>query len=233
MAKQTAKQAEQGEGVLGALFFEMENAALGARRIRYEVLAGIFKEQGIGFEPVEYSRWCLGRPEAYMPGLLKRKEYTAAGPEQVIERLRGETLSRLMQKDCLLDEGLSAWLEQAHEEKAAIAALTSLPQDAAEGVASRLNLEKWGVKVMSAGEGIGYAHPEAWMRAAKSVGRLPQGCLALTTASAFTQAALTAGCAVVAVPDEFTAWEDFSGAEKVLESLKDASFHDCAQQSKY
>ena len=92
-----AKQNEQCDGVCGALFFEMENVALGARKIRYEVLAGIFKEQGIGFEPVEYSRWCLGRPEAYMPGLLKRKGYTAAGPEQVIERLRGETLSRLMQ----------------------------------------------------------------------------------------------------------------------------------------
>jgi len=227
-----ANHTEHGEGARGALFFEMENVALGARRIRYEVLAGILKEQGIAFEPVEFSRWCLGSPEVYMPGLLTQKGYTAASPEQVVERLRGETLSRLMQKDCLLDEGLAAWLDAAVAAKSAIGALTSLPQDAADGVAARLNFDKWGVRVLSS-EGKGYSHPEAWLRAAKSVGRAPQTCLALTTGSTFSQAALMAGFTVVAVPDEFTEFEDFSGVERVCPSLKGVSYDDCRKQTNY
>ncbi|MBR6022580.1 MAG: HAD family phosphatase [Kiritimatiellae bacterium] len=229
-----AKQAQENEGALTALFFEMENAALGARGIRYEVLAGILKEQKIGLEPVEFSRWCLGMPEAYMAGLLKRKGYTAAAPEQVIERLRGETLSRLMQKDCVIDDGLAGWLDAAAARKMSIVAVTALPQEAADGVAGRLHFEKWGVKVLSGGEGgKGYCHPESWIRAAKAAGRLPQSCLAVATGAGYAQAALTAGCAVVAVPDRFTEFEDFSGAMRVCGSLKELDFAECIRQSNY
>lgn len=227
-----SNQTERNEGARGALVFEMENAALGARRIRYEVLAGILKEQDIGFEPVEYSRWCLGAPEIYMAAFLAKKGYSATGPEQVIERLRGETLSRLMQKDCMMDEGLEEWLNEAAAGKAAIAALTSLPQDAADSVASRLHLDKWGVRVLSS-EGKGYSHPEAWLRAAKAVGRAPQVCLALTTGATFSQAALMAGFTVVAKPDEFTEFEDFSGVARVCSTLKGVSFDECRRQTNY
>lgn len=227
-----AKQTQGNDGMLGALFFEMENAALGARKIRYEVLSGILGEQKIGLEPVEFSRWCLGSPEGYMAGLLKRKGYTAAAPEQVIERLKGETLSRLMQKDCVVDEGLAAWLDAALERKMAMLAVTSLPQEAAEGVAERLHFDKWGVKVQPASD-ASYAYPEAWLRAAASAGRAPQACLAVTTGAAWAQAALTAGCPVVAMPDEFTEFEDFSGALRVCRSLKELDFGECIRLSNY
>ena len=228
-----AKQTQGNEGTLTALFFEMENAALGARKIRYEVLAGILQEQKIGLELVEYSRWCLGVPEGWMAGLLKRKGYTAANAAQVIERLKGETLSRLMQKDCVVDEGLAAWLEAAHARKMAVVAVTSLPQEAAEGVAGRLHFDKWGVKVLPGVEGKGYGHAESWVRAATAAGRLPEACLAVTTGAAWAQAALTAGCAVVAVPDEFTAFEDFSCAARVCGSLKELDFEACIRRSNY
>ena len=42
MAKIEEQQAE-GASSKSALIFEMDNVALGARRIRYEVLAGILK----------------------------------------------------------------------------------------------------------------------------------------------------------------------------------------------
>ena len=129
-----AKSNEQKER--GGLVFEMENLALHARRIRYEVLAGIFNEQQIAFSEVEFSRYCLGRPDDYLPALLEKVGYTSAPATMVAERLRGETLSRLMQKTATIDATLKLWLDEAKKRGMPIAAVTSLPQEAADSVAA-------------------------------------------------------------------------------------------------
>ena len=228
-----AKQTEQNDGVRRALFFEMETVALGARRIRFEVLKRILQEQRIGLEPVEFSRWCLGSPDAYMESFLARKGYDLSTPAQVAERLRGETLSRLMQKDCLMNPDLVPWLDQALASHANIAAITALPQEPAEAIAQRLHFEKWGVQVVACGENRSYRHPETWISAAAHVGRSPQASLAIVTGADFAEASLMAGFAVVAVPDEFTEFQDFSGVLRVCSSLKDATFDECKLQSNY
>lgn len=213
------------------LIFELETAALGARRIRFEVLKGIFGEQGIGFAEAEYSRFCLGRPEGYMADLLERKGYTAAGPEQVTERLRGETLSRLMQKDCQLEAGVKEWLDAAAEHGAAIVAATNLPMEAAEGLSERLGLGQWHVGLCSsAGLDKGWGEPEGWQHAAQSTGRHAANALAVTTGAAYARAALAAGCHVVAVPDEFTDFEDFGGVDFVASSLTELKADECFEQ---
>ena len=112
----TVKKEEQAEGVSAksALIFEMDNVALGARRIRYEVLSGILKEQKISLSPILFSRHCLHpAPSVYMPGFLAAMKYTAATPDQVVERLTNETTSRLMQKTTVVSDGLAKWLDAA------------------------------------------------------------------------------------------------------------------------
>ena len=223
---------EQQEGGRGVLIFEMETVALGARRIRYEVLSRIFGEQGLSLSGAEFSRFCLGCPKEYMPTLLERKGYTAAGPEQVTERLRGETLSRLMQKDCQMDAGLKAWLDAVSERGMAIVAASCLPMDAAEGVAERLGFGQWHVQICSgAGMEKGWDTPEGWQHAAQSTGRHASSALAVTTGAAFARAALAAGCHVVAVPDEFTDFEDFGGVDFLASSLAELKANDCFEQA--
>ena len=213
------------------MIFEMETVALGARRIRYEVLSRILGEQGLSLPEAEFSRFCLGCPKEYMPALLERKGYTAAGPEQVTERLRGETLSRLMQKDCQLDEGLKAWLDAASERGMAIVAASCLPMDAAEGVAERLGFGQWHVQICAgAGMEKGWDTPEGWQHAAQSTGRHASAALAVTTGAAFARAALAAGCHVVAVPDGFTDFEDFGGVDFLAPSLSELKANDCFEQ---
>lgn len=222
---------EQQETARGVLIFEMETVALGARRIRYEVLSRILGEQGLTLSEAEFSRFCLGCPKAYMPALLERKGYTAAGPEQVTERLRGETLSRLMQKDCQLDAGLKAWLDAASERGMAIVAASCLAADAAEGVAERLGFNQWHVQICAgAGMEKGWDTPEGWQHAAQSTGRHASGALAVTTGAAFARAALAAGCHVVAVPDDFTDFEDFGGVDFLAPSLSELKANDCFEQ---
>ena len=220
----TVKKEEQAEGVSAksALIFEMDNVALGARRIRYEVLSGILKEQKISLSPILFSRHCLHpAPSVYMPGFLAAMKYTAATPEQVVDRLMGETTSRLMQKTTVISDGLIRWMDAALARGAAIACASMLPQASAEGVAAHLNFDRWGVKVFSASPADkGFPHAENWLRMAKAVGRNPKRCLAVVSSMATTKTALAAMMNVVVVTDEFTEYQDFCGANLVCADLK-------------
>ena len=221
----TANKEEQVEGASAksALLFEMDNVALGARRIRYEVLVGILKEQRIELTPILFSRYCLHpSPSVYMPEFLKAMKYTAATPEQVVERLGGETTSRLMQKATLISDGLIKWMEASQSRGAAIACVSMLPQASADAVAAHLGFDRWGVKVFS---GLpadkGFPRSEHWLRMAKAIGRNPKRCLAIVSSMATAKTALAAMMNVVAVTDEFTEYQDFCGANLVCSDLKE------------
>jgi beta-phosphoglucomutase-like phosphatase (HAD superfamily) len=220
-----AKKEEPVEGASAksAMIFEMDNVALGARRIRYEVLAGILKEQRIELTPILFSRYCLHpAPAIYMPAFLAAMKYTAATPEQVVERLINETTSRLMQKTTLISDGLVKWMEAAQARGAAIACASMLPLASAEGVADHLGFDRWDVKVFSGAPGDkGFPHAENWLRMAKALGRNPKRCLAIVSNMATTKTALAAMMHVAVVTDEFTEYQDFCGANLVCSDLKE------------
>ena len=220
-----AKKEEQVEGASArsALIFEMDNVALGARRIRYEVLAGILKEQRIELTPIQFSRYCLHpAPSMYMPAFLAAMKYTAATPEQVVERLVNETTSRLMQKTTVISDGIIKWMEAAQARGAAVACVSMLPLASAEGVAAHLGFERWGVKVFSGSPADkGFPHAENWLRMAKAIGRNPKRCLAIVSSMSTTKTALAAMMHAVVVTDEFTEYQDFCGANLVCSDLKE------------
>ena len=217
------EQAPEGASAKSALIFEMDNVALGARRIRYEVLAGILKEQRITLTPIQFSRYCLHpAPAVYMPGFLAAMKYTAATPEQVAERLLNETTSRLMQKSTAISDGLAKWLDAAVGRGAACACASMLPLVSAEAVAEHLGFGRWGVKVFSGAPGDkGFPHAENWIRIAKAIARNPKRCLAIVSSMATTKTALAATMNVVVVTDEFTEYQDFCGANLVCSDLKE------------
>lgn len=222
MAKTEEQQAE-GASSKSALIFEMDNVALGARRIRYEVLAGILKEQGIELTPILFSRYCLHPcPSVYMPAFLAAMKYTAATSEQVVERLINETTSRLMQKTTVISDGLIKWMDAAVARGAALACASMLPLASAEGVAAHLGFDRWGVKVFSGSPADkGFPHAENWLRMAKAIGRNPKRCLAIVSSMSTTKTALAAMMHVAVVTDEFTEFQDFCGANLVCADLKE------------
>ncbi len=222
MAK-NEEQVLEGASVKSALLFEMDSVALGARKIRYEVLAGIMKEQRIELTPILFSRYCLHpAPSIYMPEFLAAMKYTAATPEQVVDRLNNETTSRLMQKTTMISDGLIKWMDAALARGAIVACASMLPQASADAVAAHLNFDRWGVKVFS---GLpadrGFPRAEHWLRMAKAIGRNPKRCLAIVSSMATTKTALAAMMNVVVVTDEFTEYQDFCGANLVCSDLKE------------
>ena len=232
-ANKEEQQPTEGASAKSALLFEMDNVALGARQIRYEVLARILKEQRIELTPIQFSRFCLHpAPQVYMPAFLAAMKYTAATPEQVVERLLGETTSRFMQKTTVISEGLIKWMDAAQARGAAIACVSMLPQASAETVAAHLGFDRWNVAVISGLPSVDKAFPRAehWLRMAKAVGRNPKRCLSIVSSMATAKSALAAMMHVVAVTDAFTEYQDFCGANLVCSDLKEVDPNEFFEQ---
>lgn len=223
MAKKDV-QPEEGVSAKSALLFEMDSVALGARKIRYEVLAGILKEGGVALTPILFSRYCLHpAPATYMTKFLAKMKFTGAKPEQVEKRLVHETTSRLMQKNTLIRDGLIKWIEAARARGAAVGCVSMLPQESADAVAAHLGFDRWDVQVYSGLPEVDKAFPRAehWLRMAKAMGRAPKRCLTIVSSMAAAKTALAAMMNVVAVPDEFTEYQDFCGCNLVCAELKE------------
>ena len=232
-ANKEEQQPTEGASAKSALLFEMDNVALGARHIRYEVLARILKEQRIELTPTLFARHCLHpAPQVYMPAFLAALKYTAATPDQVVERLIGETTSRFMQKTTVISEGLIQWIEAAQARGAAVACVSMLSQASADTVAAHLGFDRWNVKVISGLPSVDKAFPRAehWLRMAKAVGRNPKRCLAIVSSMATAKTALAAMMHVAAVTDQYTEYQDFCGANLVCSDLKEVDPNEFFEQ---
>jgi beta-phosphoglucomutase-like phosphatase (HAD superfamily) len=204
-----------------ALIFEFDDLALGARAIRYEILKGIFGEQGIAFPEPLFLRNCLATlPNAFIPSLVEALQYTSATPEQVAKRLVGETTSRLMQKDASIRADLIPWLDAAASRNFAVVGVSILPS--AESIAQHLDFARWNTRlVIATPNDKSLQQTDLWLRAAKTAERNPKNCLAIVSSAESAKGALAAGMNAIAVPDAFTDFQDFGGANAVCESLKD------------
>lgn len=204
-----------------ALIFELDDVALEARAIRYDILQGILKEQKIDFPAPCFSRYCLEAfPSTYLPSLLQTLAYTAASAEQVNKRLLSETTSRLMQKDTTIRANLIPWLDAAAARQFSIVGLSILPD--ADAIAEHLDFARWGTRILvPAPSDKPFPHPDLWLRAAKAAGRNPKNTLAIVSSEDSAKGALAAGMNVIAIPDSFTDFQDFSGVNCLCESLSD------------
>lgn len=204
-----------------ALVFEFDDIALGARAIRYEILKGIFGEQGIAFPEPLFVRNCLqSLPHVYLPALVDALQYTSASAEQVAKRLVGETTSRLMQKDASVRVDLVPWLDAAHSHGFNVVGVSILPS--AESIAQHLDFARWNTRlVVASPNDKTLQQTDLWLRAAKAAERNPKNCLAIVSSAESAKGALAAGMNVLAVPDAFTDFQDFGGANAVCDSLKD------------
>lgn len=221
---QAASPSEAGKTFEG-LFFEMDNVALSGRRARYEVLKSILAERRITLEPVMFSRYCLhSSPAHFMGNFLKNMNYTGATAEEVIERLYREVADLLMRGPAPVNPGLVKFMDKAVSMGADIGGISMLPPASAEAISEKLNLNKWNVKLVVFQQ-VEKNFPSAdnWLKLGKTLNKNPRRCLAITSSMASSKSALAAGLKCIAVPDEFTAFQDFSGVNQVAENLADVN----------
>lgn len=208
-----------------AVFFELEGAATHVRRAEYDALCNVITDASTPMTALHYARHCLNRsPSAYLKGLLSTLGAKAKDVAALAKEIENGASIFLTSEKATLNPQVAGIVDEALKRHMEVVMVTGCPEALA-----RVALEKWGapydrMKVISHSSSDRAAPDlDDWLKAAKSVSLPPRQCVALAGSQLAVKSALSAGMRSIAVPDEFTSFQDFSGADAVLDADSDWS----------
>jgi beta-phosphoglucomutase-like phosphatase (HAD superfamily) len=205
-----------------ALLFNLEGIAGSERQATYEVLVSVLGEQGLKLSPALMSRFCLGSaPESYLDDLLATLNASKQNANKLAEDVRSGIAMKLSGRSASLADGLMKILKTARDAGVRLAALSGLPQATATTLLESLGLGNLGVelKVMNHDNDEQFPRADGWLKLARSLSRTSYDCTVLAGSQNDAKSAVSAGMRCIAVPDAFTSFQDFSGANLIIDDL--------------
>jgi beta-phosphoglucomutase-like phosphatase (HAD superfamily) len=208
-----------------ALLFQLEEIAVEGRRMMYEVLCDLFGESKKKMTVPLFARYCLQTtPQAYVAALIETLGAKKPTAERLVEELSAGLAGKLAAATIKLSPSLLKVLEATKAYPASIGAVTLLPDGVGDALHNRLGLAELGVRLLSfKDDQKPYPGPDIWLKTAKAMSQRPRNCSVLASSTAVCKSALSADMRCVVVPDEFTSFQDYSGANIVLEKLDEIS----------
>jgi putative hydrolase of the HAD superfamily len=205
-----------------AYFFELETVAFDGRKIALDAIQKALAGTGAKAIPAAYARLAgfpsparLLAPIAAATGSNAEESAAAAAQADFVKRLLAASPAA----------GLLKVLHLARERGFSVGAISALPEETARELATKAGLGTAETLPILAAEPVDAVFPttEVWVKAARLVGRPARAAVAAATSAAAAKAALGAGMKCVAVPDAFTSFQDFGGADLVVDSWGDYS----------
>ena len=209
-----------------ALLFEFDHLVAGVREATFEILTRMF--EGTDFSALHISRFGLNVPPQKMIENLQDALNHKKGPaKKLAEELISGIQMHLETEVIQVSDALRDVIVQAREREMPVYALTALPEDARDALGDRLDLPGLGIEYVPFGVGLEpYPRADAWLKVSKDHDIIGPQSIALTTSHAALKSVLTAGIHCVAIPDRFTEFQDFGGAQAVVDTPADVVLGD-------
>lgn len=218
------------------LVFELEKLAMPGQRLLFEACQKVLKDKQVALTTMLWSRFGLATPLAQGLGRLLATVDKKSLPADKFSREIQDIFFREIARPAVkLNAALNTLLTEAAKLNIKIGALSFLPDEQAQALLVHLGLqERVRLRVMQK-DAVIVPTPDCWLMTCKAIGVPARHCVAVVDGAVACNAALEAGLRCVVAPDEFTAYQDFGGADLVAEDLKDvhakdlqALLHSCA-----
>lgn len=218
------------------IVFELEKMAILGQRLLFEVCQKVLKDKQVALTPVLWSRFGLAANlEQGLGRFLATLDKKSLAADKLAGVIREGFYRELAKPAVKLNGALNSLLTEAAKLNIKIGALSFLPDEKAQALLVHLGLqERVKLRVVKK-DAINVPTPDCWLMTCKAINVPARRCVAVVESAVASNAALEASLHCVVVPDEFTAYQDFGGADQVLEDLKDvhakdlqALLHSCA-----
>ena len=167
-----------------------------------------------------YSRYCLATaPAAYMPNLLDACGKASDGAAKIASEVNSKIANALF--GATPDAALKEVLKSVLADGVRLGAVSSMEPDAAKKLIEKLGLSETDV-VLHSGNGYVEASgisPEAWHHRARSIKISPRACVVIGSHADLCLSAVAAQMQCVVVTDKYTNFQDFGGADYVMDTL--------------
>jgi beta-phosphoglucomutase-like phosphatase (HAD superfamily) len=220
----TAVTEERAKKNIG-LVFELEYSGIAGRAIIFDVMKNVLSDRGVSLTPALFSQFCIhGRVDRSIHAVLAAAGKTRISEDKVVQEVSKATRLSLADGSVGLAPGIHELLSAAHDKGLPLGALSSLDEDSAQNLISRLGLADLGVHLhcypTDSDDGVSLPDADAWRKLTRRMGVSYMGTLVLASSRHACQAAMVNGMCCVAVPDPYTGFQDFSGADFVVDTVE-------------
>ncbi|HEY5653465.1 MAG TPA: hypothetical protein VIR63_03740 [Pontiella sp.] len=205
-----------------ALIFELEYVAAKTRSIEFKSIKSAVGTKGVELSQVQFSRSGMSPlHRAAVTDVLLQAGKKADAIEKAVAEVN-KAVSVYCESEAELDKGLEKLIKATQARGIPVIAFTALPKADAKNLMAKLGLDAMGVELLIPEE-VKSSFPRAddWLKMLKQCDKEGVTLVAVVSSQVACKGALTAGAACVVVPDEYTAFQDFSGAKLILDSLSD------------
>ncbi len=205
-----------------ALIFELEYVAVKKRQVEFAAIKSAMKTKNVDLTPVSFVRSGMSPlPRAAITSVLLQAGKKADAIEKAVAAVEKE-VAAYCANDAELDKGLEKLIKAVQGKGIPAVAFTALPEKVALALMEKLGLDKMGVELVIPDEvKDSFPRADSWLKMLKKCDKEDATLVAVVSSQIACKGALTAGAACIAVPDEYTAFQDFSGAKMVLDSVSD------------
>lgn len=215
----SAKQEQSGAGDR-ALFIDLEYVAFDGFARLYKRVAGVLKGRDIACTPVVFARTFLAHsPARGIDKLLQDEGRERLSSDKLLAELQGAGVAAVSEGDVSLRPGVAATIKAAQKHGLRVGVITRLDADRAGRLTAKLGLDD----KLDAVEALArspFASPtsDCWLRLARSAHVVPRGCVAVSASAKAARTALYAAMTSLVVPSVCTAFDDYGGADAVLDA---------------
>jgi beta-phosphoglucomutase-like phosphatase (HAD superfamily) len=202
------------------LFFELETFATTGRDAMFDVLKKVMKSKDMDVTQTLFAKCGLtARPAAAIQAMIDDSGRNLTTGDQLAEQAEA-ALKKFFADEAELNPALPALIKAAQDQKIEVVALSPWGEDQAAALMKKLGLDEMGVDLVALDcqEAV-FPRADHWLRFLKQREQDTIPVIALVTSAGACRGAMTAGATCVAIPDAYTAFEDFSGAKIILDSL--------------
>ena len=208
-----------------AVVFELEGIATGGRKIVFDIAKHELDAHDVKLSHAVFAHvGAQTSPRFYLDTLLERLGASKVPSDSFKETVRRKFSERLGHDKVTLQPGLEKLITSATHQGSRVGVVSALPEDTAQAIFERLGLGEMGAQLFAFPQSEEhFPGADVWLKVAKGVGRTPRHCIAVTDCQFSCKTALSAGMRCLVIPDEFTAYQDFGGADLVLDKWDDMS----------
>lgn len=202
------------------LLVELDYLVVNGRQLQFDAMKSVLKAHRVELTPPQFSRNCVGRNlKQMLTGALRAvdKQDEADG---LLEPVRSEILKAYQDDTLAVDDGFVAIVKAAQESGAGLGGLTALGASLAGKLLERAGIAADSIVLQTTDLDSGRpCSCEHWLQLARKLETSPRCCLVACTQGSACHAALAARMCCLVRPDEFTAFQGFSGADYVVDTL--------------
>lgn len=205
------------------LIFDLDTFACNGHDMLFEVLKKAVDKKGDKFTRFYFAKSCISRNlTTLVPELIEEFKLKKVVEEELLEEIKSEYAKALINDSKVID-GVLALVKAAQKKEFAIGVFSSLDEESAQLLLEKVGLADADVTLCPyAPRSVNSFIGEHWRRLAVSMDVPPVSCIGVTSDNNSCKAALSAGMRVVVLPTDMSSFQDFGGANMIVDDLSSA-----------